>query len=244
MLRCEPAITPRDRRGSRIAAKHGEFARYRVGSFVARSLLDARAMLRRTFLFTAAIAVLTALGCSSSYMRPAEGPQTIAPAEDVATVVFVRPSAFAAAVHPTILDENGAFLGEAEASSHFVARVRPGEHMFFVWAENTGPIHASVVAGRVYFVEVSMKMGFATARAHLLAITPRSEQWERVREWIDDTKPIVADLDGGNRYLAERRDDVRERIGRAHEAFAEMDGEERENRTLRPNDGIIAALRQ
>lgn len=198
-------------------------------------------MVRRAFLVLL-LALLTVTGCASKFMQPATPGTRIAPRSDAATVVFVRPSSFGAALHPTIFDERGHFLGDAEASAHFVATVAPGEHMFVVWAENTGPIRATLLPGRVYFIEVSMKPGAFQARAHLLAITPRSEQWSLVREWLGDTKPTVADTAAGDAYLLDRHDGVVDRLRRANEAFAEMDDEERNARTLLPNDGIATAF--
>ncbi len=185
---------------------------------------------------------LALMGCASKFMQPAGAPLPIAPRNETATVVFVRPSSYAAAIHPTIIDERGRFLGEAEPSSHFVATVAPGEHLFFVWAENTGPIHAVVLPGRVYFVEVAMKPGAWQARAHLLAIAPDTEQWPKLRDWLAETRPTIADLAAGQAYLDGRHDDVLERIRRAYDAFAEMDEGERADRTLRPNDGIAQPL--
>lgn len=175
-------------------------------------------------------------------MVRAEGPLPLGPSPDAATVVFVRPSAFGAAIHPTIFDERGHFLGDAEASSHFVVRVPPGEHMFVVWAENTGPIRAWLAPGRTYFVEVAMKPGWWHARAHLLAITPRTGSWGHLRDWLADTKPTLTNLHAGQDYLDGRSEDVAERLRRAREALAEMDAEELEERTLRPNDGLADAM--
>lgn len=208
---------------------------------VAHPLLTRAFMVRRAFLILL-LALLTGTGCASKFMQPAAPGTRIAPRSDAATVVFVRPSSFGAAINPTIFDEQGRFLGDAQANAHFVATVAPGEHMFIVWAENTGPIRATLLPGRVYFIEVSMKPGAFQARAHLLAITPRSEQWTQVREWLSDTKPTIADTAAGDAYLAGRRDDVVERIRRANEAFANFDEEERAARTLHPNDGIAAPL--
>jgi hypothetical protein len=199
-------------------------------------------MLRRIFLLSVGLLSVCALGCASHYMVRSEVPLRIAPRSDAATVVFVRPSSFGAAIHPTIFDERGQFLGDAEASSHFVAEVSPGEHTFVVWAENTGPIHATLAPGRVYFIEVAMKPGAFQARAHLLAIAPRTESWASLREWLADTRPTVADRRAGQAYLDGRKDDVLERLRRAGEAFAEMDAEDRDARTLYPNDGIAQSL--
>jgi hypothetical protein len=195
-------------------------------------------MLRRAFL----LASISLLACTSKFMHPAPAGVRIAPHNELATVVFVRPSSFGAAIHPTIFDEKGNFLGDAEPSAHFVSYVSPGEHMFVVWAENTGPIHATLLPGRVYFVEVSIKPGVWQARCHLLAITPRTEQWNRVREWLADTKPTIADLNAGQSYLMGRRDEVLDRVKRAHDAFGEMDEDERFARTISPEDGLAQGL--
>lgn len=200
-------------------------------------------MVRRSFLlFSLVLALSTLAGCASKYMVRAEGPLPIGPRPDTATVVFVRPSSFGAALHPTIFDESGRFLGDAEASSHFMVQVPAGEHMFVVWAENTGPIRAKLAPGRVYFVEVALKPGMWQARAHLLAITPRTESWNNLRDWLADTRPTIADQPAGQAYLDERHDDVADRLRRAREALAEMDPEEVDERTLLPNDGVAAPM--
>jgi len=195
---------------------------------------------RRSFLLFALTLALT--GCASRFMVRADGPLTMTPRPDLATVVFVRPSSFGAALHPTIFDERGRFLGDAEASSHFMVQLPAGEHMFVVWAENTGPIRAKLSPGRVYFVEVAIKPGWWTARAHLLAIAPRSDQWTHLRDWLADTRPTITDQAAGQAYLDDRRDDVAERLRRAREALGEMDAEELDDRTLQPNDGIAQPL--
>ena len=118
----------------------------------------------------------------------------------------------------------------------------PGEHLFTSWSGGTNSLRATLAPGRVYFVEVAMKPGAFPARAHLLAIAPRTESWASVREWMADTKPTVADRNAGQAYLDGRKDDVAERLRRAAEAFAEMDDEERDARTLHPNDGLAQSL--
>ncbi|MBI2396029.1 MAG: hypothetical protein HYV09_41080 [Deltaproteobacteria bacterium] len=194
---------------------------------------------RRSFI-GALISASVLAGCSfsSKYMRPVSGPFVIQPVVDRATVVFIRPSSFGAAIKPTIVDGRGRFMGDAEGSTFFVRELEPGPHLFLVWAENTGPLMANLLPGRVYFVEVAIKPGAWTARAHLLAIAPRTEQWANVREWLRDAEPRTSDVAAGNAYLAERRDDVGDRIQRAREAFGELDAPERDARTLRPEDGV------
>lgn len=199
---------------------------------------------RRTLLaLFAALFAIALTGCAaSSRMVQIATPQPIGPLSGQAVIVFVRPSSFGSALTPTILSSDGRFLGDADPSSHFAVAVPEGEHLFLVWGENTGPLRALVQKGRVYFVEVAMKPGWWTARVHLLAITPRTEQWSKVRDWLADTKQTVPRGAEGQAYLDGRASDVAERIRRAKEAFAGMTPEEQEARTLFPNDGLTQAL--
>ena len=177
-------------------------------------------------------------GCSASsdYMHPV-GPPQLAPKADTATVVFIRPSGYAAGIATTILDDKGRFLGDSLAETYFVSEVPAGEHVFIAWAENTAALKAQLAPGKVYYVEVSPKMGALSARVHLLALTSRSESWGELQSWLADSQPMRTDEKAGQAYLAERAEDVQERIARAKDALTEYDAEELAERTLRPEDG-------
>lgn len=206
---------------------------------------DALSLLARgaTALGAGAFASAALPGCAaSSRMTRVESPQPLRPLPDQAVVVFVRPSSFGSALTPTILTSTGRFVGDADPSSHFAVAVPEGEHLFLVWGENTGPLAAQVLKGRVYFVEVAMKPGWWTARVHLLAIKPHASSWEKVRDWLADTKQTVPRGVEGQSYLDGRADDVAERVRRAKAAWADFGPEERDARTLRPDDGLAQAL--
>lgn len=158
---------------------------------------------------------------------------------NAALVVFVRPSGYASSVATTILDDQGAFLGDSIAGSQFAVLVPPGPHLFLAWAENTAPLVATVLPGRVYYVEVAPKLGFWTPRVHLLAINPRTDSWRELSLWMSQSNQLIPDVAAGQAYLNERQADVAERIRRARERLGELDPEELTERTLRPEDGVI-----
>ncbi|AKU95356.1 hypothetical protein AKJ09_02020 [Labilithrix luteola] len=191
-------------------------------------------------LLLALVLLLTGSGCSatSKYMTPSPaGPASLAAAGDMATVVFIRPSGFAGSQRATVLDGQGRFLGDSLPESYFAVKVPPGEHVFISWAENTGALRATLAAGKVYFVEVSPKMGAFSARVHLLAITPRASSWKKLDEWIAESKAYVPDEVHGQAYLASRKNDVAERIRRANEALnKDYSRDELDERTLLPTD--------
>jgi hypothetical protein len=186
---------------------------------------------------------LAGTGCaaSSDYMHEAHAPQFMHPVGNAATVVFIRPSGFAKAMKMTVLDGRGRFLGDSLPESWFAVKMPPGEHVFVGWAENTSALRAQLLPGRTYYVEVAPKMGAWSARVHLLAITPRSESWGELREWLDESQQLVPDEVGGQAYLNGRKDDVVDRLQRASETIREYDRDELEERTLRPEDGLAVA---
>jgi hypothetical protein len=156
---------------------------------------------------------------------------------DKAVVVFMRPSGFGAALAQTILDDKGRFLGDALPSSRFAVKVPSGEHTFIVWAENTGVLKANLAPGKIYFVEVSLSMGFGSASAELLAIKPSTENWAELDEWLADTDVFEPDEPRGQAYLASRQEDVDDRIKSAREKLAGFDAEDLAVHSLGPADG-------
>ena len=182
---------------------------------------------------------LSTAGCTatSAYMHEATSARPTEPTTGGATVVFVRPSGYAAGIKTTIFDERGGFLGDSLPESQFAATLPPGRHLFVAWAENTAALQADLTAGRTYYIEVAPRIGVFSARMHLLAITPRSKSWAKLPEWLRDSRPYEPDTSAGQAYLATRPDDVKERLRRAQEAIRKYDAEDLALHTLSPDDG-------
>ena len=183
-------------------------------------------------------ALLTACSASSDYMREVAHPQPPTGNPQAATVVFIRPSSFASSLATTILDGRGRFLGDALPSSYFVVQIPPGEHLFISWAENTASLKASLAPGLVYYVEVAPTIGAFSARVHLRAIKPSTENWAELPEWLQESTRYEPDEAAGQAYLQSRQEDVTERIRRGNEILTEYDTEEMAERTLAPGDGL------
>ncbi|WP_394835405.1 DUF2846 domain-containing protein [Pendulispora rubella] len=183
------------------------------------------------------LAMVLFVGCSahSDYMQAGTPPAP--PTAEAATVVFIRPSGYAGGQLMTVLDANGRFLGDSLPKSYFSVKVPPGEHVFVVWGENTGALRANVVGGKTYYVEVSTKLGMMSARVHLLALTPRHENWKELPEWLKESKPLSPNEAAGQAYLAKRQEAAQERIRRAREILTEYDANELAARTILPQDG-------
>lgn len=183
------------------------------------------------------------IGCTtvSHNMRPvASAPPTLVAPADAALVVFLRSSRLGKGMMFTVIDENGNFLGDAQAGARFVVKVPPGEHMFVTWAENTGPMRANLAPGRIYYVEVNPRFGVFKGRVDLLAIAPRTELWKGLADELGDTELLEPDTKKGQASLATKQDKVQRALKNGKEVLTELDKQELMERTLLPEDGIAS----
>lgn len=185
------------------------------------------------------VAALSGCGYTSPFMRPPAAPAALRASQSEALVVFVRPSEYASGVGCTILDEEGHFIGQSPAHTHFAVSMRPGPHMFVSWAENIDALQAELAPGKTYFVEVAPTIGVFSARVHLRALKPGSEKWSKQQEWLRDTQQLQSDRSAGDSYYQrERPKDVVAKVRTAQEKMAKYQGSDLELRTLRPMDGV------
>jgi hypothetical protein len=187
----------------------------------------------------AATAATTACAGSSPYMKELAAPQTMLAPADKAVVTFVRPSGMGFAINFAILDQEGHWIGDAVAKSHFAVSLNPGTYTFIGWAENTAALKATLAEGRTYYVEVVPSMGFGSAHVTLEALTPRDEDWKELPGWMHDTQGLEA-LPAGAEYIAGRHDDAMKKVAAAAENWEKYSNEEKDARTLRVEDGIPA----
>lgn len=92
------------------------------------------------------------------------------PKEGHALVYVIRSSRMGSKVQ-TKLGVDGAWGGVNRARNYFTLDLPPGEHYFCSKAENTSVMALSVEAGRTYYVEQKIKMGFMKARNKLEPIS-------------------------------------------------------------------------
>lgn len=198
-----------------------------------------RSALRSAAATCIALMSLALAGCSatSPYMQESTTPIVLAPRAGAATVVFVRPSSFGAALRATILDGRGRFLGDSLPHSYFAITVPPGEHLFIGCAENTAALRATLAPGRTYYIEVSPRIGSVSPRVELLAVTPKSETYRDLGAWLAESTPLVADERAGQAYWAGRTEETTERVRLAGEAIGAYEEDDLAERTIVPDDG-------
>jgi hypothetical protein len=194
-------------------------------------------MIRTWFAVVIGLAVTTGCGYSSRYMAKLEVPQPIQPDPASATVVVLRPSGYASGLKTAILDTQSGFLGESAAKTYFVAHLAPGNHTLVAWSEGTPALNATVEAGKVYYVEVGMVIGFWSGHARLFGIGPQREQWPKLSSWLHDSDMLVLQP-GAPQMFMQDHDNMREIIQKGVDNFAGYDAEARAKRSLIPPDGV------
>jgi hypothetical protein len=180
---------------------------------------------------------ISSSGCvaHSSVMRPVPAAQgDVAPSEELATVVFIRPSAWFPAVLVPVIDGEGHVLGEAESNSRFAVALPPGEHVFVAWRENTAALHAYLAPGKIYYVEISPRPGFLQPRVQLLAIKPSMGNWPKLADWLSTTTVFVFDP---TRNASVDPSDVDDHLRSGLEQLHNYDAAEIDDRTIREDDG-------
>jgi hypothetical protein len=183
------------------------------------------------FLFSAAGCVVA----HSDTMAKVETPAALKAPADQAVVVFVRHTKYGGAVLFTILDENGKFLGVSQGNSHFASTLPPGHHVFITGAaNNTSAIDATLAAGKIYFVEVSVRPGAWVAAPEMYAVKPGSDEWKDHEGWLKDTDEFVPDLAKGQHDLGETKDRIKDGL----DAYKGYDDKEKNHRTLVEADGV------
>lgn len=96
-------------------------------------------------------------------------PTPDAPA-DKALIYVVRPTMFGNKVQ-TKLAADGQFKGVNRGNNYFFFTLEPGNHTFCSQAENKSTLSLNVEAGKTYYLQQQIKMGFMKARTKLVALS-------------------------------------------------------------------------
>jgi len=139
----------------------------------------------------------------------------------------------------TILDEEGRFLGDSLPSGCFTAHVQPGRRMFIGVGANTAALDATLEAGRIYYVEVVIRLGSISSRAQLFGVHPGKDSDAQLRRWWRECDHYQVESAAGQRSWQEREAERIDRVRRAREQIARFSDDERARRSLGPEDGRV-----
>src|SRR5690606_26444528 len=101
--------------------------------------------------------------------------------------------------------------------------------------ENTSVLQADLLAGHIYYVVVRPRIG---PRVQLTALTPRSQEWHKLNDWLKNSEALVADRQAGQTELDKNPELMHSKMSEAVEVWSKMTAQERELHTLLPGDGL------
>lgn len=132
----------------------------------------------RTFLITLfSILLLSTFGQAQTFQKPSPGKSL---------VHFVRFQG-AMAVLPFKYFDGETYLGEISGNNHFSYECEPGEHLFWVVAENAEFVRGELKANSTYVIEVRPYMRAVSAGVNLYPVNPENERLvKRISKYVDN----------------------------------------------------------
>jgi len=149
-------------------------------------------------------------GCASSLMHSVE-PLTVQD-EKLALVTFLRPSYFGGAIEFGVWDSDR-LIGIVTAGNYVQYYTEPGEHIFLARAENWSYVHATLEAGKKYYILTKVFPGVWKARIAFDPICrddPTSD--EEIASWMKNLLPIGVIPEKVDAYVTPRLEQVRNAV--------------------------------
>lgn len=122
----------------------------------------------------------------------AAGGYEAAPA-DKAVVYLGRLSGFVGSMRPFHLFADEHYLARVKGKNYIRYVCDPGEHIFWVAADNRNFVQAKLQAGKSYALFAKIQAGAWTAGAALYPITEGSKDWKEFGKMIRESKPDSID---------------------------------------------------
>lgn len=189
-----------------------------------------------------ALTLTLAVGCAGGArgMRPETTP-VYAPKDGLATLVLARHTTYGAAINFVAVDQNKRFVASVRGKSHAIAQLPPGEYTFYLIAETTDPIRATIEAGRTYVIETRVRPGFWKAQATAEAVRRNTPRFVEAAEWIKESKALVPDGNGGQEWVNGHVDNITQRMSKVDAVWPQKDPEWQAQHTLAADDGYLAS---
>ncbi|WP_298903734.1 hypothetical protein [uncultured Psychroserpens sp.] len=113
------------------------------------------------------------------------------PTEGKSVIYFMRTSGVGGLLNFRFFD-NTTYLGKFKGVNYMRYECEPGEHMFWVKAENTDYLEANLEAGKIYFVEANGVPGLMTVGVkYKLVDYSHKRQFKRIQKLMAKKEPKV-----------------------------------------------------
>ena len=114
----------------------------------------------------------------------------VPPTEDKAVIYFLRTTSLGALMNFRFFDE-GNFIGKYNGRNYIRYECDPGQHIFWVKAENIDVVKTNLEAGKIYLVEANAVMGAMSAGAKFKLVDfDNDKQMKRINKLLETKDPI------------------------------------------------------
>ena len=120
-----------------------------------------------------------------------DGADKVTPDSEHAVINFYRMENLIGQVPFDIWDENG-FVASTKAGEYFQLKVKPGKHKYIALSERYAVLDANVEAGKEYFVEFDVDMGWNQAHVQIIPMDATKDQ-KTLAKWQSKAKLKVVD---------------------------------------------------
>lgn len=141
------------------------------------------------------LALLFFLMLSCSPLRAQS--ETVPPPEGKAVVYIGKLESFFGAARPFHIFHGEEYLVRMKGKKYLRYVVDPGEHLFWVAADNRAFIKADLEEGRSYALYAKMQVGTWSGAVSLQSITKESKAWKEFGKMIQKKKSVTID----HRYI-------------------------------------------
>ena len=136
--------------------------------------------MKRLIQLVLVLSLLASYAYGQEYKKPAEGKSL---------VYFVRPSATGALINFKYFDGEK-YLGKMNGINYFIYECDPGQHIFWVAAENRDFVTADLKPNATYIVEVRPTMGAFKAAVQLHQLSPQdTKKLKTINKVLEKNNP-------------------------------------------------------
>lgn len=139
------------------------------------------------------------------------------PDENSAVITFIRPGNLIKDIPFDVWDETG-YVGSIKGGNCFDIRVTPGQHVYIGKSEHYAVLKADVVAGKHYYVEYEVDMGWNQAHVKIVPLELKKDAAKingikkltltTVDTAVLESASVKPRIERGNEYLKDARQKI------------------------------------
>lgn len=122
-----------------------------------------------------------------------DGKNPMKPDDEHAVINFFRMEKLIGSVPFDIWDEDG-FVASTRVGQYFQVKVKPGKHKYIALSERYSVLEANVEAGKEYFVEFDVDMGWNQAHVQILPLDAEEDK-KTISKWQNKARLKVVNQD-------------------------------------------------